>query len=166
MLSLGNCALLTAHMILLCTKKLYLIHDSHSPFSRNIYSPAGSVPLLSHFTYCSSSKSTLYFYITFSTIMSEPDLHKLLTFRVPNLISIFHSIGRLAKKSIQARGSLWHLVTKLFFMLRSSCSTPTPKLEDHPLLVVRDCLFNIFAVTLRIWRPSPPSATWERALPW
>ena len=27
---------------------------------------------------------------------------------------------------------------------------PTPKLEDHPLLAVRDCSFNIFAVTLHI----------------
>ena len=25
---------------------------------------------------------------------------------------------------------------------------PTSKLEDHPLLAVRDCLFNIFAATL------------------
>jgi hypothetical protein len=24
---------------------------------------------------------------------------------------------------------------------------PTPKLEDHPLSAVRDCLFNIFAAT-------------------
>jgi hypothetical protein len=30
---------------------------------------------------------------------------------------------------------------------------PTPKLEDHLLSAVRDCLFNIFAVTLHIWRP-------------
>jgi len=27
---------------------------------------------------------------------------------------------------------------------------PTPKLEDHPLLTVRDCLFNIFTTTLHI----------------
>ena len=27
---------------------------------------------------------------------------------------------------------------------------PTPKLEDHPLLAVRECLFNLFAATLRI----------------
>jgi len=26
-------------------------------------------------------------------------------------------------------------------------------MEDHPLSAVRDCLFNIFAVTLHIWRP-------------
>jgi hypothetical protein len=43
---------------------------------------------------------------------------------------------------------------------------PTPKLEDHPLLAVRDCLFNIFAATLHIWRPFPPFATWGRAMPW
>jgi hypothetical protein len=44
--------------------------------------------------------------------------------------------------------------------------SPTPKLEDHPLSAVRDCLFNIFAATLHIWRPSPPSTTWGRAMPW
>jgi hypothetical protein len=27
-------------------------------------------------------------------------------------------------------------------------------------------LFNIFAATLHIWRPSPPFATWGRAMPW
>jgi hypothetical protein len=43
---------------------------------------------------------------------------------------------------------------------------PTPKLEDHPLSAVRDCLLNIFAATLHIWRPFPPSATWGRAMPW
>jgi hypothetical protein len=30
---------------------------------------------------------------------------------------------------------------------------PTPKLEDHPLLSVRGCLFNIFPATLHSWRP-------------
>jgi hypothetical protein len=33
------------------------------------------------------------------------------------------------------------------------------KLEDHPLSAVRDCLFNIFAATLLIWKPCPPSTT-------
>jgi hypothetical protein len=35
---------------------------------------------------------------------------------------------------------------------------PTSKLKDHPLSAVHNCLFNIFAATLHIWRPSPPSA--------
>jgi hypothetical protein len=30
---------------------------------------------------------------------------------------------------------------------------PTPKLEDHLLSAVRDCLFSILAATLHIWRP-------------
>jgi hypothetical protein len=38
---------------------------------------------------------------------------------------------------------------------------PTPKLEDHPLSAVRDCLFNI-AATLHTWRaflhPQPEDA--------
>jgi len=29
---------------------------------------------------------------------------------------------------------------------------PTPKLEDLHLLIVRDCLFNIFVATVHIWR--------------
>jgi len=32
---------------------------------------------------------------------------------------------------------------------------PTPNVEDYPLSTVRDCLFNIFAATLHIWRPYP-----------
>jgi hypothetical protein len=30
---------------------------------------------------------------------------------------------------------------------------PTPKLENHPLSAVRNCLFNVFAATLHIWKP-------------
>jgi hypothetical protein len=37
--------------------------------------------------------------------------------------------------------------------LRVVSILPNPKLEDHPLSDVRDCLFNIFAATLHIWRP-------------
>jgi hypothetical protein len=32
---------------------------------------------------------------------------------------------------------------------------PTAKLEDHPLLAVRDCLFSIFAATLHILEAVP-----------
>jgi len=31
-----------------------------------------------------------------------------------------------------------------------SAPNPTPKMEDHPLSAICDCLFNIFAVTLHI----------------
>jgi hypothetical protein len=39
----------------------------------------------------------LYFDISFSIVMSEPDLYRLLTFHVPNLMSIFCSLGHLSK---------------------------------------------------------------------
>jgi hypothetical protein len=39
---------------------------------------------------------------------------------------------------------------------------PTPKLEDHPLSAVHDCLFNVFAATHHNWRlflhPQPEDA--------
>jgi len=43
---------------------------------------------------------------------------------------------------------------------------PNIKLEDHPLSAVHYYLFNIFATTLHIWRPSPPSVTLGRAVSW
>jgi hypothetical protein len=50
--------------------------------------------------------------------------------------------------------------------VRSCSLTPNPQLEDHPVSAVRDCLFNILAATLHIWRPSPPSSNWGRAMSW
>jgi hypothetical protein len=44
-----------------------------------------------------------------------------------------------------------YFVTKIRFHGQELLApSPTPKLEDHPLSVVRDCLFNIFAATLHI----------------
>jgi hypothetical protein len=51
--------------------------------------------------------------------MSEPALYRLLTFPVPNLASIFLSLDRLSKESVQVRGPLWHFIKSLFFMARS-----------------------------------------------
>jgi hypothetical protein len=46
-------------------------------------------------------------------------------------------------------------VTSLFFYSEGSLAPrPTPKKGNHPLLVVRGCLFNLFAATLHSWRPS------------
>jgi hypothetical protein len=44
------------------------------------------------------------------------------------------------------------LVTR-FYDEELSAPRTIPILEDHPLSAVRDCLFNIFAATLHIWRP-------------
>jgi hypothetical protein len=83
--------------------------------------------------------------------VSEPALHRLLTFQIPNLMSLLCCLG-CTKLSVQVRGFVCeYFVTKIHFHgeeLLAPC--PTPKLEDHTLSAVRDCLFNIFAATLHI----------------
>jgi hypothetical protein len=71
---------------------------------------------------------------------------------------------------METEGSLSHLQkpatcpsTRLYEMFRNGVESlrpgvvsilpNLPKLEDHPLLAVRYCLFNIFAATVYIWRP-------------
>ena len=63
---------------------------------------------------------------------------------------IFRWLGRI-KLSIQAQGKCSYFVTNSLFTARS-CQrfAQTPKLEDHYLSAVRDCLFNIFAATFNI----------------
>ena len=43
--------------------------------------------------------------------------------------------------------------------------SPTPKLDDHLLSAVRGCLFNTFAATLHVWRPSHTPTSRERVVP-
>ena len=45
---------------------------------------------------------------------------------------------------------MWVLLNIVFHGEVLLASRPTPKLEDHPLSAVRDCLFNLFAATLHI----------------
>jgi hypothetical protein len=108
----------------------------------NVYSPAGSVPPVSHLTSCIPTKSNLYFDIYFATVMSEPALYRLLTFHMPNLISIFLSLGRLSKESVEVRDPLWHFVTQLCFTMRSCYPTPNsqaggPSLVGCPRLIIQ-----------------------------
>jgi hypothetical protein len=123
------------------------------------------VPSFSHLTSCTTTKSSLYFPNSLATVFNEPALYRLLTFHMPNLISIFRCL-RLARDSVHFGGPCTYFATNIMFYggwllaLR-----PNPKLESPPLSAVLDCLFNIFAAaTLHIWRPTPPSANWGRAM--
>ena len=85
-----------------------------------------------------------------ATVISQPDLFRLLTFQVLNNISLFNFLGH-TRVLFQVQGTCSSFITKPVFMVRS-CQhlAHPPKLEDHPLLVVHNCLFNIFASTLNI----------------
>jgi hypothetical protein len=65
---------------------------------------------------------TIHYYLSkihFNITLSEPALYALRKFHVPNLISIFFSLGRLSKKFVQVRGFLRIFVRNLFFTVRS-----------------------------------------------
>jgi hypothetical protein len=125
------------------------------------------VPPLSHLFYYTPIKSYLYFDIILATIMSEPAQYRLLTFHIQNPMSIFLSFGGLSKESVQVWGLLWRIETSFFFYGEGLLAPLSiTKLKDRLLSAVRDCLFNIFAATFLIWRPSPPSVTWGRAMSW
>jgi hypothetical protein len=114
-----------------------------------VYSPAGLVPPPSHLTSYTPTKANLYLASSLETVIKEPALYKLLTFHVPNLISIFRSLGRLSKEPVQVRGSCKFIFYSEGFL----ASRPTPKLEDYPMLSVCNCLFNISAANLNSCRP-------------
>jgi hypothetical protein len=65
---------------------------------------------------------------------ATPALYILLTFQVPNLISIFFRLGRLSKESVQVRGFLWSFVTGLFSSARPCHPTPNTQAGGSPLV--------------------------------
>ena len=65
----------------------------------------------------------------------------------------FYETQRFVTATCRIRGSWARFVTWLSFYDELLSPHPTPKLEDHPLSAVRDCLFNIFTATLHTWRP-------------
>jgi hypothetical protein len=86
------------------------------------------VPALSHLTSCTLTKSSLYLANSLTTVTTDPDLYRLLTFHVPNLISLFHCLGR-TEESVWFRGFLWYFVTWLILYgeeLLAPHQTPTP----------------------------------------
>jgi hypothetical protein len=63
-----------------------------------------------------------YFDISIATVMNESALYRFLTLHVPNLMSIFLSLGHLSEESVQVPSPLWHFITSLSFTVWS-CQT-------------------------------------------
>jgi hypothetical protein len=79
---------------------------------------------------------------------------------------IHFPVPRLLQRILQIPRPCVTFHKKLFVFYGEKLLSPLPILDDYPLSAVRDCIFNIFAATLRIWRPSFPSATRGRSVPW
>jgi hypothetical protein len=112
------------------------------------------VPPPSHPTSCTSTTSNLYLDSPLETVIREPALYKLLTFHIPNLISIL--LLRSFIQRIRPGPRLYCVFRNkfIFYSERLLALRPTLKLEDHPLSFISDCLFNLFAATPHSWRSS------------
>ena len=86
---------------------------------KKIITLALTVPPLSQLSSCTPTKSNLYLANSLAAAVSEPALCRLLTFQVPNLVSLFHCLGH-TRVSVQVRGFLYeYFVTIYVFMVRS-----------------------------------------------
>jgi hypothetical protein len=90
---------------------------------------------LPHLNFRKPTKFNLHLANSLPAVVSEPELYSLLTFQVPNLISLFHCFGR-TKESFQIRGTCSCFTRK---QKGDELSAPHPnlKLKDHPFSDVR-----------------------------
>jgi hypothetical protein len=131
---------------------------------KDVYSPAGTVPLPSHLTSCTPTKSNLY--LDSSLILSSgspPYTDLYIPYSESRVLSA--SLASFMQRIRQSLKLIQVFVTSLF-SYGEVLLTPRPKqqLEDHLLSFVRSSPPNILAVTLNFWRPSlhpePEDAPW------
>jgi hypothetical protein len=119
--------------------------------SKNAYSSAGLIPPPSHLTFCTPTKSILYLDSSLETVC--------LLYETSNIpCTKFHIhisfLGSFIQRIRPGPRLFYDFCNEFIFYGEGILAPrPTPKLEDHPLSFVWDCLFNIFAATLHSWRP-------------
>jgi hypothetical protein len=91
-----------------------------------------------------------YLRSSLETLIRDRSLYVLLTFHVPNPLSIFRRLARISTE----RGWYEYSVTSYFFKMRGCSPTPNPQTGGSTLVIFRGCLSNIFTTTLLSWRPS------------
>jgi hypothetical protein len=121
-LHLSQTDLLTAGIILCCTKTLCLIQDSHP--QNDVYSPAGSELPPSHLTSRNPIKSNLYLIVLQKLSLRNLPYKQLLMFYVSNRMSIFRTLCRLPKYSVRIWGSLENCITMLCLKVRKWSPKP------------------------------------------
>jgi hypothetical protein len=91
------------------------------------------------------TKSNLYL----DADTSKTAQFKLVIFYIPSLVSLFRRLGRLSKK-IHPGPNLFRTLhnTLIFYIEVLLAPSPIPKLEDHHLSFVRDCIFSTFPASL------------------
>ena len=122
-------------------------------FHKKIYiSPALTVPPLFQVTSCTSNKFYLYFANSLATVISKPDLHRPLTFQVPNPMFLFHCLG-CTKGSVQNRGARNAFETRPVFRVRSCRQFAQPPSWRPPLVGCLGLLIQYISSYPPYWRP-------------
>jgi hypothetical protein len=121
---------------------------------------------LSHLTSCTRTKSNLNQANSLAVAVSEPALHRLLTFQVPNLMSLFRCVD-LTEVSVQVRGFVCeYFVTKLrchseeLLALGTTPSWRTTPCRLYPIIC------SIYSQLSSVLKAVPPSETQGSAMPW
>ena len=121
---------------------------------------------LSHLTACTPTKSNLYLANSLPAAVNEPALYRLLTFHVPNLMSLFRCICR-TKVAVLVRGLLYEcFVIGYFLQWRVVNTSPNPPSWRTILYQLSVTAYSIYSQVPSILESCPPSATWGRAMPW
>jgi len=121
------------------------------------------VPTLSHLTSCTPIKSNLCLANSLDAAVSQPALYKLLTFHVPNLMSLLHSVSR-TRVSVQVRGTC-SLTQPVFTVGICQHLAQLPSRRTTPYRLSAT-FYSIYSQLPSILEAIPPSATWWRAMPW
>jgi hypothetical protein len=143
-MSIINSTLLTADTILWSTKhSCSQLMKFFSSSIKKCNPPALAVPPLPHLTFCTPSKSVYISQIPW------PLLKVALTYTGSSHSTYQYHV--LFHRLVCAVGSFLVRDSCIRFATRPVFTRPTPKLEDHFLSAVHDCLLNLyFAATHRI----------------
>jgi len=99
-----------------------------------------------------------------TTVVSETDLYRFLTFQVPNLMSLFYCLG-LTKVSFQVRDTCFFFVAKPVLTVRN-CQhlSQIPSWRTTPYQL-SETAYSINSRLPAILETVPTSATWGLAMP-
>ena len=103
---------------------------------------------MSHLTPCTATKSILYLTNSLAAVVTAPDLCMLLLCIKSHVL--FPLLGSYQRINPGPRHMYPFRNNTSFYGDELLAPRLTPKLADHPLSSVHDCLFNIFAATLHI----------------
>jgi hypothetical protein len=117
---------------------------------KKIRSPALIVFPVSHLTSCTPTKANLYITNSLATVVKWT--WPVQAPHIPCTKSLFSFPSfRLYQRICPSMRKLWPFCNKAsFYGVALLAPRSTPKLGDHPLCAIHDCLFNIFTATLYI----------------